>query len=931
MDSERHKSQVSKTQVAHSLRRLSRKPQRDLSFRIEATYLRTHCEAPKGNLTGLIGRVHLQFGTPGLKRLRDDPHHPRVHPPVTSDAQMEVGMKNLDTATPVPEDFRFVLDAFLKAYRPILEDELKLASSANALIDAAKNPPTCADEIQLAHKLFEPFFTKEVALRLLSDQGRTVLGASSEWALCYRRLLCCLIFGWLVCRGPRTFRGFSYYLYEYWLCVRRALDHPVSVPPTIEEKRDFATLLKVLASAYRPVIDTQIKDLDYPVDIPSEIVSGAIDCHVDDSAVNSVFARLCTRESAAALFGAKAVGQGVLLRDCCCYCIAALEFGCCLAQARTLVQAVECLKLFFATLRRCFEPLIAELDTPPECAAITLVPSCSNLMGIEITGTAAGASFTSYALSYSFGGPASNDAVVYPDCTTPPAHPSSTTPVTSGILGYLNVGLLPPATTSVTVYLDVYGSGGLHLQVSTVFQFQINAVEITAVAMVPVAVQQDPFNASPSIIKLVQNVSNPAFEQSIGGLVSITGSAYAFGCGKQMTDYQLAAFGPATGAIPLPSPVPSPTALGGTPIIAPVVYDGTSVHPWASGCVPGPATPNTILNGDLVAYWTTENCTLPFPPFTHYTVPHISSNGKWNTAVNGRYLVFLEVDEGPTSTPHTPVVAAGEDQVAVWIDNFSTVGALTQIGNVVGCGDLHLSDYVGTTAQVLGVAWDYPIDILSAQQLPNDNFSSYSLSYQKNGGTMQPFLPSDYTPNGVAGPPSVRVPNLWQASAPNPLTQSAVLASWDIVTALDGGAAPDPNFPCIPVNPSQIPRGCRCAYVIELVVSDSTWVGDGGNNHSTGPILFALNIINDIPAPHITCSAVTTGSVGAPFSSVPLGVDGGVPPYTFAVTGGTLPPGLSLNTSTGAVTGTPAAAGTFTITIQDAHGVSGNSCTITIS
>jgi hypothetical protein len=239
---------------------------------------------------------------------------------------------------------------------------------------------------------------------------------------------------------------------------------------------------------------------------------------------------------------------------------------------------------------------------------------------------------------------------------------------------------------------------------------------------------------------------------------------------------------------------------------------------------------------------------LPFPPHTLYTVPKISSNGKWNSAPNsGRYTLFLEVDEGPIVSPHTPVVPAGEDQVAVWIDNYDVFGMLTRIGNVVGCGDLHLKDYVGATAPVIGIAWDYPIDVTATQQLPNDNFGSYSLSYQKNGGTMRPFLASDYTPNGAPSgtSPTIRVPNLWQAVAPT-AAQAGTLASWDIVTALDGGPPPDPNNPCVPVNPWQLPRGCRCAYVIELVVNDTTWVGDGGDNHNSGPILFALNIINDI-------------------------------------------------------------------------------------
>jgi len=744
------------------------------------------------------------------------------------------------------EDLQFALDALLKSYKPILEAELKLAESPSKLIqEVEKRPPTCDEEIELARSIFEKFFTGEVATRLLPEEGREVFGNADQWSWCYRHILCCLIFGWLVCRGPRTYRGFAYYLNRYWRCVREALGQPVSNPPTAAEKKDFSTLIRILAKAYAPFVQDQIKDLEYPVDIPAEIESGQIDCHADDDAAATVFERLLTPEAAAALFGSAALGQHgrePIFRACRCYCICALEFGCCLARTRTLREALNCLIDFFVCLRKCFQSLIAVIDPPPSCSSLTYAPSCS-LAGIEITGTASGAAFTSYALSYSLGGPTINDAVVYPDCSRPPANPSSGTAVNGGVLGYLDISLLPPATTQATVFLDVYGSGGLHVQVSAVFQFAINAIEITAVATVPTFTGQDPFNALPSNIKMVQNVLNPGFERSIGGLISVTGSAYAFGCGNQMTQYQLAQFGPAPGGVPLPAPTPSPTALGGTPLITPVVYDGTLAHPWSSGCTFGPLTPNVVLNGDLVAFWSTESCVLP-----PHSVPKISSNSKWNSNPNGRFVLFLEVDEGPIVAPHTPVVPAGDDQVVVWIDNYPVVGLLTQIGKVVGCGDLHLKDYVGTTAQVMGIAWDYPIDITAPQKTPNDNFGSYSLSYQKNGGTPQPFLPSDYTPNGApAGtPPTVRVPNLWQAAPPLP-GQAALLASWDIVTALDGGPPTDANCTPPPGKPWQLPRGCRCAYVIELVVGDTTWVGDGGNNHSTGPILFAINVINDIP------------------------------------------------------------------------------------
>jgi hypothetical protein len=763
-----------------------------------------------------------------------------------------------DSGAAANKDFGFVLKAFLGAYRPLLEDELKLARSAETLLKASKDhPPSYESEIKLARTLFERFFTPEVATRLLPDEGRATFGKPNQWAWCHRHILCCMVFGWLVCRGPRTFRGFAYYLYQYWRCVREALGQPVSDPPTIDEKRDFGRLVRILVSAYAPSIQSQIKDLEYPVDIPKEIESDQIGYDVDDNAVNAVFERLLTAEAAPALFGSAAYaeyGNEPIARSCRCYCISALEFGCCLARAHTLIEAVECLEQFFARNRRCFEPIIAELDTPPTCSTLTFVAACSNLAGIEIIGTAAGAAFTSYTLSYNVGAATTNTAVVYPDCSRPPVHPSASTPVTAGVLGYLDIGLLPPTTTQATVYLDVYGSGGLHLQVSAVFQFAINAIEIAAVAEVPTAIWQDPFNASPSIIKMLQNVANPTVEQSIGGSVSVTGSAYAFGCGMQMTQYQLALFGPATfpapGNVTLPAPAPSPTALGGTPLINPVIYDGTSAHPWSSVCFLS-ATPNTKINGDLVAVWTSENCWVPFPPpfgSTH-PVPTISSNGVWPSGVNGRYVIFLEVDEAPITLPHTPVVPAGEDKVVVWIDNYPVVGAITQIGNVIGCGDLKLSDFYvkggpNIRCPVIGLAWDYLIDITAPHQIPNDNFDSYSLTYQQNGGSPQNFLAADYAPNGTAGTPTVRVPLLWQATAPT-LAQVSTLALWDIVMALDGGTAPDPTKPCIAAKPWQLPRGCHCAYVITLGVGDTTRVGDGGDNHSA-LVNFAINVINDI-------------------------------------------------------------------------------------
>jgi hypothetical protein len=80
---------------------------------------------------------------------------------------------------------------------------------------------------------------------------------------------------------------------------------------------------------------------------------------------------------------------------------------------------------------------------------------------------------------------------------------------------------------------------------------------------------------------------------------------------------------------------------------------------------------------------------------------------------------------------------------------------------------------------------------------------------------------------------------------------------------------------------------------------------------------------------------VDTAQAGSPYSSA-LSAAGGVPPYTFSNTG-SLPAGLTLDPSTGDITGTPTAAGLFNFTAQvaDSSGVAPGTvtanCAITVS
>lgn len=66
---------------------------------------------------------------------------------------------------------------------------------------------------------------------------------------------------------------------------------------------------------------------------------------------------------------------------------------------------------------------------------------------------------------------------------------------------------------------------------------------------------------------------------------------------------------------------------------------------------------------------------------------------------------------------------------------------------------------------------------------------------------------------------------------------------------------------------------------------------------------------------HITTNALPAGAVGVGYDTA-LDANNGVPPYSWSVVGGQLPPGLGLQASTGQIAGTPSQAGTFSLSVQ---------------
>src|SRR5436309_13364424 len=80
--------------------------------------------------------------------------------------------------------------------------------------------------------------------------------------------------------------------------------------------------------------------------------------------------------------------------------------------------------------------------------------------------------------------------------------------------------------------------------------------------------------------------------------------------------------------------------------------------------------------------------------------------------------------------------------------------------------------------------------------------------------------------------------------------------------------------------------------------------------------------VGDGIAPLAITSAATAEAVQGQAFTLPLAANGGASPYTWAVTAGGLPPGLSLNPVSGLLAGTPTATGAATCTVMVSDGQS---------
>ncbi len=727
-------------------------------------------------------------------------------------------------------DFRVALDSLLAAYEPILAEDLALAKEPASIKDPG-DEGYCEAELALAKQIFGRFWNEKVAVALLPAEARERFGAIDRWSWCFRHIECCMIYGWLVCHGPRGIRGYSYYLNTYWRCVREAVGKPVSNPLTAAETKDYETLVAALANAYHPYLQEQTAAANQPAELSREVIAGKIDCTADTDEAVAVFARMLTPEALAALLGEETYAterQDPFFWYCRCWCLCAIRFGCCVARTSRVTELYPCLRFYFTCLRECFTPLTCELTGPMGCTAEITSTVLAGFL-VPVTGTAGGAGFSHYILEWSLDNVTYNtSSFYYPPI--PPGNPiQGNIPVFGGLLGYLDTTFLNPGLIYIRlIAFSVTGAQCVKTISCSLLKEDVRILGVGGYFNLDTG-WSDPnarfVETVPALCARPVSVS----EVSFGGCLSVSGGAFVGGCvDKSVASYELD--------------------------YKPGFETNCMSSGWTKFWEVDYTTPgqNRFVNwrtdsSVLTSVWV-DDCFIPTPigpfcaPFQKVSPLSLLSPSCWNTLIaacqmSGLYTlrVLVRATDGTTYC----------DTQRIWLDN-KDICVRIKIDAVPKCADLFVSAFakppdcsVSWNLPVSGIVWDPYIDPTMPLSRPNDNLDYYIVTVTKQGGpSLQIPVPG---PGGTCFYGISRVGSCTQCPGdPAGGEVYGTLATFDLraVDAICSASLPY----AVPAG-FALDRGDCCVYTFEVYAQDRT-ITPGGPHHDTQ--IWPVKICNDL-------------------------------------------------------------------------------------
>jgi hypothetical protein len=171
------------------------------------------------------------------------------------------------------------------------------------------------------------------------------------------------------------------------------------------------------------------------------------------------------------------------------------------------------------------------------------------------------------------------------------------------------------------------------------------------------------------------------------------------------------------------------------------------------------------------------------------------------------------------------------------------------------------------------------------------------------------------TPSKVAASSSLAISSVAPSSGP---TSGGTAV---IISGNNFGAVAGVQFGGSPATAVQVENSTQIRVVVPPESKGSVAVTVMNSDGEIATEANAFTFIN--PPLQVTSTALPVGKIGAAFAAA-LAATGGTPPYSWSKTGGALPQGLQLDSSTGKIAGTPALSGnySFTVKVQDATATS---------
>ena len=270
---------------------------------------------------------------------------------------------------------------------------------------------------------------------------------------------------------------------------------------------------------------------------------------------------------------------------------------------------------------------------------------------------------------------------------------------------------------------------------------------------------------------------------------------------------------------------------------------------------------------------------------------------------------------GGTCTPSTCVTSSG--------------GLVISAGSITWSGFLHLNSASGDSVQFIN---------FQGMSKPALTAPQMSLAGRINNTTRQPVTftiqwsdtgfspgesPATMTAAGGTAPLNM------QSAGPGVISNVTFSAYVDTTNTLNGTQTlvNKINFADLTVEQSSTAVGPGPSLDPFSMTEMEQFTMSGGMQ--TGSYFFSNFTLNVSPYPPLTLACpVASGQVGFPYASF-LAASGGVPPYIYSITSGSLPAGLTLDPNSGAIQGTPQAAGTypFTAQVMDSSGSTANTAT----